>query len=66
MYFVIFVLAECKDLIRKCLAMRPSDRPSLEEILEHAWMREGASEMDMEAAERCSLDSTSTSSRESI
>jgi serine/threonine protein kinase len=29
---------ECQDLIRKCLAVRPTDRPCLEELLLHPWM----------------------------
>lgn len=33
------VSEECKDLIRKCLAREGSDRPTLEEILEHPWMQ---------------------------
>lgn len=28
----------CKDLISKCLALAPNDRPSLEAILSHPWM----------------------------
>lgn len=32
-------LAEVKDLIRRCLALRPSDRPTLEEIMMHSWIR---------------------------
>ncbi|XP_021343971.1 serine/threonine-protein kinase pim-3-like isoform X1 [Mizuhopecten yessoensis] len=29
---------EVKDLVKKCLAIRPSDRPTLEEILTHPWL----------------------------
>ncbi|KAJ8301956.1 hypothetical protein KUTeg_020943 [Tegillarca granosa] len=29
---------EVKDLIRKCLAIRPSERPLLEDILSHPWL----------------------------
>ncbi|XP_071445126.1 serine/threonine-protein kinase pim-1-like [Hetaerina americana] len=30
--------SECRDLIRKCLSIRPGDRPTLEEILCHSWL----------------------------
>lgn len=36
--FEKFLSYECKDLIRKCLSVRASDRPTLEEILQHPWM----------------------------
>ncbi|NWR25990.1 PIM1 kinase, partial [Emberiza fucata] len=31
---------ECQHLIRWCLYMDPTDRPSLEDLLEHSWLQE--------------------------
>ncbi|XP_050843732.1 serine/threonine-protein kinase pim-1-like, partial [Serinus canaria] len=30
---------ECQDIIKRCLSMQPSDRPSLEELFCHPWVQ---------------------------
>lgn len=50
-----------KDLIRGCLSIKPAERPTLEEILEHPWLKPGVGPDG-----RLDDSDSSTSSQESI
>ena len=65
---------DCRDLIQKCLKVCPSDRPCLEDILQHSWMNCNLDNPDLSCVcptrrnslDEHSLDQASTSSQESI
>ncbi|XP_072777107.1 serine/threonine-protein kinase pim-1-like [Taeniopygia guttata] len=40
LFFPPRVSQECQRLIRWCLSMDPTDRPSLEDLFEHSWLQE--------------------------
>ncbi|KAL8611198.1 Serine/threonine-protein kinase pim-3 [Nucella lapillus] len=65
------VSPQVEDLINKCLSVRPTDRPSLEEIMKHPWMQAGIpipipGSKRQEDLANSNLDAASLSSQESI
>ena len=66
------LFAEVKDLIQKCLSVKPQDRPTISEVLCHSWIQLNSVSnhslvTDSQRSDCRSLDSSSSGgSRESI
>ena len=51
---------ECQDLVRRCLRLRPADRISIEEILQHPWMSANLENLAAASAPAATSAATST------
>ncbi|XP_010903079.1 serine/threonine-protein kinase pim-3 [Esox lucius] len=72
LFFRRKISTECQQLIKLCLCLRPSDRPTLEQIFDHPWMRATTNDSKTEGCDitlhKISPDSSSStnSSKESL
>jgi len=63
LHYKVNASTACKDLIRKCLSVEPSQRPTLEQILQHPWMQRCSPSQPTSTG---SVDSAVLSSNESL
>ena len=57
-----YLTEECKHMIRQCLCLNPAHRPTLEQLLEHPWMKAPflPDLYDIECSSNASLASSSS------
>ncbi|KPP67154.1 serine/threonine-protein kinase pim-1-like [Scleropages formosus] len=60
------ISAECQQLIRMCLSLRPSERPSFEDIVNHPWMQSPVASTDAADIRLHSLSTESTAFQQPV
>lgn len=49
--FLCFALIGFKDIVRRCLRPRAEDRPTLEQLQQHSWLRESSQNTGLQCVE---------------